>query len=89
MTKKAKVTIVAAVSAALLFGGAYVYFRNDIVQKEIEHELKPYIPAPVVLHELDTITADFTAETMPSTSEEKTIRNNGIGGRTDSFRRAF
>ncbi len=71
MNKKNILRIAAAVSAALLFGGAYVYFRNDIVQKETEHELKPYIPAPVVLHELDTITADFTAETMPSTSEEK------------------
>ena len=71
MNKKNILRIAAAVSAALLFGGAYVYFRNDIVQKEIEHELKPYIPAPVVLHELDTITADFETETTPSSSEEK------------------
>ena len=38
MNKKNILRIAAAVSAALLFGGAYVYFRNDIAQKETEHE---------------------------------------------------
>ena len=71
MNKKNILRIAAAVSAALLFGGAYVYFRNDIAQKETEHELKPYMPAPIVLQNLDTITADLAAETMPSASEEK------------------
>ena len=71
MNKKNILRIAAAVSAALLFGGAYVYFRNDIAQKETEHELKPYMPAPIVLQNLDTITADFETETSPSSSEEK------------------
>ena len=69
--KKNILRIAAAVSAVLLFGGAYVYFRNDIAQKETEHELKPYMPAPIVLQNLDTITADFETETSPSSSEEK------------------
>ena len=42
-----------------------------IAQKETEHELKPYMPAPIVLQNLDTITADFETETTPSSSEEK------------------
>ena len=71
MNKKNILRIAVAVSAAFLFGGAYVYFRNDIAQKETEHELKPYMPAPIVLQNLDTITADFETETTPSSSEEK------------------
>ena len=62
MTKKAKVTIVAAVSAALLFGGSFIFFKDDIAQKKADNDILPYRLTPEIQHELDVISADLMTE---------------------------
>ena len=80
MTKKNKLKIVAAVSAALLLGGAYLLTRDDVRQKLKETDLKPYMPTPIVLSALDeasepettttsSITTTVTGETAELTME--------------------
>ncbi len=63
MTKKSKLGIVAAVSAALLLGGALIYFKDDIAQNITENDLKPFRPIMVSQGTLDDITNDLCAET--------------------------
>ena len=63
MTKKAKVTIVAAVSAALLLGDSFIFFKDDIAQKKADNDILPYRPTPEIQHELDVISADLMTET--------------------------
>jgi len=63
MTKKAKVTIVAAVSAALLLGGSFIFFKDDIAQKKADNDILPYRPTSEMQHELDVISADLMTET--------------------------
>ena len=63
MTKKAKVTIVAAVSAALLFGGSFIFFKDDIAQKKADNDILTYRLTPEIQHELDVISADLMTET--------------------------
>ena len=68
MTKKS-IAIVAAVSAALLLGGALLYFKNDIAQNIAENDLEPFRPITVSQGTLDEITDDLIAET----TVEKTV----------------
>lgn len=62
MTKKAKVTIVAAVSAALLVGGCFIFFKDDIAQKKADSDISPYRPTPEIQHELDVISSYLMTE---------------------------
>ena len=62
MTKKAKISIAAAVSAALLFGGCFIFFKEDIAQKKADSDISPYRPTPEIHHELDVISADLMTE---------------------------
>lgn len=63
MTKKMKLGIMAAVSAALLLGGAMLYFKDDIAQEIAENDLEPFRPIMVSQGTLDEITDDLIAET--------------------------
>lgn len=63
MTKKIKLGIMAAVSAALLLGGALLYFKDDIAQNISENDLEPFRPIMVSQGTLDDITNDLIAET--------------------------
>lgn len=63
MTKKAKISIVAAVSAALLLGGSFIFFKDDIAQKKADNDILPYRPTSEMQHELDVISADLMTET--------------------------
>lgn len=63
MTKKLKFGIMAAVSAALLLGGAMLYFKDDIAQEIAENDLEPFRPIIVSQGTLDEITSDLIAET--------------------------
>lgn len=63
MTKKMKLGIMAAVSAALLLGGAMLYFKDDIAQEIAENDLEPFRPITVSQGTLDEITSDLIAET--------------------------
>lgn len=63
MKKKNKLKIAAAVSAALLFGVALLYFKDDIAQNISENDLKPFRSIMVSQGTLDDITNDLIAET--------------------------
>ncbi len=63
MTKKNKLGLMAAVSAALLLGGAMLYFKDDIAQEIAENDLEPFRPITVSQGTLDEITSDLIAET--------------------------
>lgn len=63
MTKKIKFGLMAAVSAALLLGGAFLYFKDDIAQEIAENDLEPFRPITVSQGTLDKITSDLIAET--------------------------
>lgn len=74
MTKKNKLKIVAAVSAALLLGGALVYFKDDIQQAAKDNKIEPFRPIMVSQGTLDDITDDLMAET--TTAPEIAAMNN-------------
>lgn len=63
MTKKIKLGLMAAVSAALLLGGAMLYFKDDIAQEIAENDLEPFRPIIVSQSTLDEITSGLIAET--------------------------
>lgn len=63
MTKKIKLGLMAAVSAALLLGGAMLYFKDDIAQEIAENDLEPFRPIKISQGTLDDITDDLIAET--------------------------
>lgn len=63
MKKKNKLKIMAAVSAVLLFGGALLYFKDDIAQNISENDLKPFRPIMVSQGTLDDITDELIVET--------------------------
>ncbi len=63
MTKKMKLGIMAAVSAALLLGGAMLYFKDNIAQEIAENDLEPFRPITISQGTLDKITDDLIAET--------------------------
>lgn len=63
MKKKNKLKIMAAVSAALLLGGALLYFKDDIAQNISENDLEPFRPIMVSQGTLDNITDELMDET--------------------------
>lgn len=63
MKKKNKLKIMAAVSAALLLGGALFYFKDDIAQNISENDLKPFRPIMVSQGTLDDVTDELMGET--------------------------
>lgn len=63
MTKKIKLGIMAAVSAALLLGGAVLLFKDDIAQNISENDLEPFRPIMVSQGTLDDITDELMDET--------------------------
>ncbi len=63
MTKKIKLGIMAAVSAALLLGGVMLCFKDDIAQEITENDLEPFRPITISQGTLDEITDDLIAET--------------------------
>ena len=63
MNKKNILRIAAAVSAALLLGGFYVYFKDDIAQENAENDLLPFRPIMVSQGTLDDITDDLMETT--------------------------
>lgn len=73
MAKKMKLGIMAAVSAALLLGGALLYFKDDIAQEIVENDLEPLRPIMVSQGTLEDITDDLIAET--TTAEVVLIGN--------------
>ncbi len=62
MIKKSKLGIMAAVSAALLLGGAVLRFKDDIAQNISENDLKPFKPIMVSQGTLDDITENLIEE---------------------------
>ena len=71
MNKKNILRIAAAVSAALLLGGFYFYFKDDIAQENAENDLLPFRPIMVSEGTLDEITDDI----METTAAETTAVN--------------
>ena len=63
MKKKNKLKIMEAVSAALLLGGALLYFKDDIAQNIAEDNIQPFRPITVSQGTLDEITSGLIAET--------------------------
>ena len=59
----------AAISAALLAGGAAMLTKDDISQKIKEKELIPYMPAPIILAELDDAVPEVPAEEIQAETE--------------------
>lgn len=63
MTKKKIIRIgLAVLAAALLAGGAVMLTKDDISQKIKEKELIPYMPAPIILAELDDAVPEVPTE---------------------------
>ena len=69
MKKKNKLKIVAAVSAALLLGGAVLLFKDDFAQEINTEKLKDFAPPIAVQTQLDDYTDSLIAETtsVPNT----------------------
>ena len=55
MNKKKMLIIAAAVSVALLLGGIFLLTKDSVRQSSTEKEMKPYMPSPKILSELDDI----------------------------------
>lgn len=68
MNKKSILRIAAAVSAALLLGGFYFYFKDDISQDKAEDDLLPFRPIMVSQGTLDEITDDLMKTTAAETA---------------------
>ena len=73
MTKRGKLCITAAVSAAFLLGGSYIYIHDDMTQKQIEDTLIKYKPVTVVRDEIDKITADLITETAAANDDDMIV----------------
>ena len=70
MTKKKIIRIgLAVLAAALLAGGAVMLTKDDISQKIKEKELIPYMPAPIILAELDDAVPEVPAEEIQAETE--------------------
>ena len=78
MTKKIKLGIVAAVSAALLLGGALLCFKDDIAQNIAENDLEPFRPIMVSQGTLDEITENLMEEKSTETVELKNSKSAEI-----------
>lgn len=63
MTKKSKLGIMAAVSAALLLGGVMLCFKDDFAQEIAENDLEPFRPITISQGTLDDITDELITET--------------------------
>lgn len=68
MNKKSILRIAAAVSAALLLGGFYFYFKDDIAQDKAENDLLTFKPIMVSQGTLDEITDDLMKTTAAETA---------------------
>ena len=68
MNKKNILRIAAAVSAALLLGGFYFYFKDDIAQEKADIDLLPFRPIMVSQGTLDEITDDLMETTAADTA---------------------
>lgn len=68
MNKKNILRIAAAVSAALLLGGFYFYFKDDIAQEKADSDLLPFRPIMVSQGILDEITDDLMETTAADTA---------------------
>lgn len=68
MNKKNILRIAAAVSAALLLGGFYFYFKDDISQDKAEDDLLPFRPIMISQGTLDEITDDLMETTAAETA---------------------
>lgn len=67
MKKKNKLRITAAVSAALLFGGAVLLIKDDVLQEHKTQKLQEYIPPVEVTEQLD----EYTDTLLQIDTEEK------------------
>lgn len=69
MKKKNKLKIAAAVSAALLLGGAVLLFKDDFAQEINTEKLKDFAPPIALQNQLDDYTDSLIAETtsVPNT----------------------
>lgn len=70
--KKKTITIVAAVSAALLFGGTTLLVKDDAQQAQKNAEIKPYALTQDVQDKLDEIADELTTETVQNSVPEAT-----------------
>ncbi len=68
MNKKNILRIAAAVSAALLLGGFYFYFKDDIAQEKADNALLPFRPIMVSQGILDEITDELMVTTAADTA---------------------
>jgi len=68
MNKKNILRIAAAVSAALLLGGFYFYFKDDIAQEKADIDLLPFRSIMVSQGTLDEITDDLMETTAADTA---------------------
>lgn len=68
MNKKNILRIAAAVSAALLLGGFYFYFKDDIAQDKAENDLLPFEPIMVSEGILDDISDGLMEITVANTA---------------------
>lgn len=77
MKKKTILRALAAVSAAaLLLGGAYLLTKDDFRQKLKETEIKPYMPTPTILAELDEASEpEITTTAITTTMAEGTAES--------------
>ena len=70
MNKKNIIRVTAAVSAALLFAGAFMLTKDDIRQSVKENDMKKYLPKPGAIEALDEISlSEVISETAPITDE--------------------
>ena len=76
MNKKNIIRVTAAVSAALLFAGAFILTKDDIRQRAKENDMKKYLPKPGVLSALEEIS-------VPE-KEVETSENNDIPSGTST-----
>lgn len=74
MIKKKILRIMTAVSAVLLLGGAFVYFKDDIAQNIADDNLEPFRPIMVSQGTLDDITDNLMTETT-TTAKIATVNN--------------
>lgn len=70
--KKKTITIVVALSAALLFGGTTLLVKDDAQQAQKNAEIKPYALTQDVQDKLDEIADELTAETVQNSVPEIT-----------------
>ena len=83
MKKKTK-WILAAISAALLFGGAYLLTKDDIAQKRAEEDLAQFEPSVAVQNALDYAPTESVTTTDTSISETISVDETTTSETSDS-----